>query len=789
MRHSLLETNLPLDALALAAARDQRASVGAPAALQLWWGRRLPSVMRGLLFAAMVEDSGNLHGQESPCPVTHGQECPCPERSLLTGILNDEPMAIHAAREMLAKKGVPRVHDPFCGTGTIPFAAAELGCPAGGSDLNPLAAYVARLALKGISHDLSREEYLCFAADVEVEVREKIGKIYPRVRITKAMAAECPALKPFAGKTRPVEMWTWCRTVVDPNPAADGLRVPLIDNFVISAKKNAPAWVEPQIVEGQVVFTVHQGVAPDGKENGNRISKRGTFASLYDGAPIASDYIQCEAAAGRMGLALMAMVVGGAEGEHVVLGVTKEQVRAAEGVRRGWSPTIPLPGNVRDCAPVNFGAKTYGDVFLPRQALFLGVLADVLVEQAKLNVAWANAVRVFALALGQMASWHSSCSTWWNERVYPRNTFIRPAFSFAWTIAEGNPLEGSTKCWKEIAATVADAFLALPEFRARGTADCADAASFTLDESALIMGEVPYGDLVAYADLADFFYGWMRPVIAAVEPDLARAAQSPREDEIVDFAYRQGSRAAADRFYRERLARALRQCRANQRMDYPALFLVDFRSATLAGRDGVFFDVFVAALLESGFQVTATWPLKDTRSGHVFGDGCEQKFQSLIVVCRPRDGRIGYLERRVFVQRLKDELPAALKDLRAVDAGLEGPSFTSAALGAGLKIATSVRGILASDGKLLGSAEILTEIRAVVDAVAAQEEAATGGAAGCSPLEEVRAALVRGENAETLRAQAFARYEAAEVAGRLDEAKAWNEVLDQWDDLMEETQA
>lgn len=41
----------------------------------------------------------------------------------------------------------PRVGDAFCGSGSIPFEAARLGCDVYGSDLNPVAALLTWAAL------------------------------------------------------------------------------------------------------------------------------------------------------------------------------------------------------------------------------------------------------------------------------------------------------------------------------------------------------------------------------------------------------------------------------------------------------------------------------------------------------------------------------------------------------------------------------------------------------------------------------------------------------------------
>ena len=54
MKLKLIETYLPLEALARAAANETRAGVGAPSSLHLWWGNRQVAIAKGLVFARLA---------------------------------------------------------------------------------------------------------------------------------------------------------------------------------------------------------------------------------------------------------------------------------------------------------------------------------------------------------------------------------------------------------------------------------------------------------------------------------------------------------------------------------------------------------------------------------------------------------------------------------------------------------------------------------------------------------------------------------------------------------------
>ena len=48
----------------------------------------------------------------------------------------------------------------------------------------------------------------------------------------------------------------------------------------------------------------------------------------------------------------------------------------------------------------------------------------------------------------------------------------------------------------------------------------------------VIVTDPPYYDNIGYADLSDFFYVWLRPLLRDVYPDLFAGILTPKEEEI-----------------------------------------------------------------------------------------------------------------------------------------------------------------------------------------------------------------------------------------------------------------
>src|SRR6185312_4592337 len=77
------------------------------------------------------------------------------------------------------------------------------------------------------------------------EAEKRIGHLYPKVKITAAMAKDRPDLKDYVGQELTVIAWLWARTVASPDPALGGAHTPLAGTFSLASKKGKEAFVIP----------------------------------------------------------------------------------------------------------------------------------------------------------------------------------------------------------------------------------------------------------------------------------------------------------------------------------------------------------------------------------------------------------------------------------------------------------------------------------------------------------------------------------------------------------------
>lgn len=276
----------------------------------------------------------------------------------------------------------------------------------------------------------------------------------------------------------------------------------------------------------------------------------------------------------------------------------------------------------------------------------------------------------------------------------------------------------------------------------RGEAWNADAQSQSLSLNKLISTDPPYYDNIGYADLSDFFYVWLRRALRPVFPDLFATMAVPKAEELVATPYRHGSKAAAERFFLEGMAQALRRLAAQAHPAFPITIYYAFKQQETheapAGSNGVAhastgWETFLDAVIRAGLSITGTWPMRTELANRMIGQDTNALASSIVLVCRPRPATAPVASRREFVAALKAELPRAIRTLQGLGsyASDEGPFATSAiapvdlaqaAIGPGMAIYTRYAKVLDAAGNPVSVREALALINQVLDETLAEQE-------------------------------------------------------------------
>ena len=680
------------------------------------------------------------------------------------------------ATEIFDRHKLPAFHDPFAGGGALPLEAQRLGLEAHASDLNPVAVLINKAMIEippkfagqaPVNPSALQEKSLIerdwtgaqgLAADVRYygqwmrdQAERRIGHLYPKVEVTEEVVAERPDLERYKGRKLTVIAWLWARTVKSPNPAFADVEVPLASTFMFSTKKGKEAYVEP-VIEGRGYrFTVKVGKPPgtDAAKAGTKLSRGANFRCLMSGSPIEGDYIKAEGQAKRMGARLMAVVAEGDRG-RVYLAPTAEHEETAGKAMTEWRPEGDVPARLTGGTCVPYGLSTWADLFTPRQLVALTTFSD-LVPEARARVrrdaiaagvsddgiglndggtgatAYAEAVGVYlAFALSKQTDLGNSLCRWEPIAQCPRQLFGRQAIPMVWDYAEGNPLGNNSGSWTVFVDGIVKAFSKAFEFVQTSTSGrCrqADAGTQSISSGKVASTDPPYYDNIGYADLSDFFYVWLRRSLRPVFPELFATLAVPKAEELVATPYRHGNKEKAETFFLAGMGQAMQRLAGQTHPGFPVTIYYAFKQSEKKGDEGTSstgWEAFLDAVIEAGFSVTGTWPMRTENSSRMIGQGTNALASSIVLVCRQRPADAAIATRREFVAALKSELPVALTHLQR--GNIAPVDLAQAAIGPGMAVYTRYAKVLDAEGNAFSVREALVLINQTLDETLVQQE-------------------------------------------------------------------
>lgn len=752
-KKKLIETSLPLEAINAQAAREKSIRHGHPSTLHLYWARRPLAAARAVLFAQLVDDPAS---RPEEFPTVEEQDA---ERARLHRLLeqlviwensNDEALLSQARHEIRKSNNgiLPPVLDPFAGGGAIPLEAQRLGLEAHASDLNPLAVLINKALIEippkfagcapvfpGLAETRNgwtraeglSEDVRAYSQWMRDEAERRIGHLYP-----KAVGPD--------GSHHTVIAWIWARTVKSPNPA-NPIEVPIVRSWWLSKRKGNEAWIDAKVVDGEVRYEVrHDAKGTTTASDGTRTG-RGAV-SLADGTPISSDYLKAEGTAGRMGVHLMAVVAEGKRG-RLYVSPTAEHRRAAEMDRPDDIPEQDLPYDPRNIWTPPYGLTKFADLFTNRQLVALTTLSSLVAEARERVVldaiaagidrgedlesggsgaaAYADAVATYlALGVSRTTDRSSSLASWDSSNPKVRNTFGRQALPMVWDFAEANVLSTSSGSLASQFDYICKAIAHTPA-SSSGYAEQLDAS--TRDYSGLAVStDPPYYDNIGYSDLSDFFYVWLRESLRTVHPRTLGTMLTPKAEELVANPYRHEGKAGAEKFFVDGFNTVFERIRKSANLEVPLTVYYAYKQQDTrdSGTASTGWHTLLDGLIEAGWEVTATWPMRSELGNRMIASGTNALASSIVLACRPRPNDAPATTRRAFVAALKSELPEALRTL--MQGAIAPVDLAQAAIGPGIAVFSRYSRVREADGSDMSVKDALVLVNSTLDEVIGDQE-------------------------------------------------------------------
>ncbi|MEU6020695.1 DUF1156 domain-containing protein [Micromonospora sp. NPDC047134] len=683
----LAEDWLPMAELGIESRRERAAASALPplSFLHVWWARRPLVASAGVVLAGLLPAwTPELAEAFADAPEIASEAAYRNWLKHLTGIWGD-PVKARKAYDAAVSSGVripnpysykqafrnhpteyhthllaavlgrtwgeqPLVADVTAGGGSIPFAAARLGLRTHANDLNGVAAAILRCGVQ-------------YSAQYGPELTNDLDK-WGRVLITRVQARVADYFPSGTGEQ--VATYVWARTVVCPRT---GKSVPLVPDWTLrgdSGKEVAVRLVvaRDNVPLAQPEFEIAKGDAIDFDPKQGTV-RRGAGFSPWDDSVIDGDYIKAEAQAGRLGDALVAVVIRKQDRSRDFRVPTQRDLDALSQAshdlaatrlnaeQNGYLPTEDIPPGNYERGHGMYGMHSWAELFTDRQLLshaaFVKEFRQLAPEvRAAVGNERAKAIMtLLALMQGKTLNYNSRMSFWHTARQTMGNTFNKHNFSFRWTFAE---FEGrALYAWaleqlldaygglaRLMALTGCDAVTGAPMRRDITTTqgNAADIPELRDGSVAHLCMDPPYYDNVMYAELSDFFYVWEKRTAGFVAPELFPADLADKDNEAIAnparFAHMgKRVRALADADYEAKMTAIFTEARRILRDDGVLTVMFTHKRAEA-------WDTLGMGLLRAGFTIEASWPVNTEAEHSLHQSGVNSAASTIMLVCRKR---------------------------------------------------------------------------------------------------------------------------------------------------------
>jgi adenine-specific DNA methylase len=628
----------------------------------------------------------------------------------------------------------PLVVDPFAGGGSIPLEALRIGCDAFASDLNP----VACLILKVLLEDIPRQgpglpdELRRVGRQIKEQAEKELAEFYP----------------PDPGGARPIA-YLWARTVRCESPHC-GAEVPLARSFWLS--KNAKRrralrlhvrrtlgsvpTVELQIIEPTSDADVHgatvkgaKGLCPACNAVMPSERVRAQLREQRGGADVVFDMNGRRVGGAR--LLAVATLQGGDQGRrfrlpsdrdyHVVrqareaLGAISTKLHAAK-LNPVPDEALPPPGTL-GFRVQPYGMTRWGDLFTARQKLFLLTIIDGVRNTFGVSAHGATQ-RLVGLVVSKLTNLLNAGAPWKIDRECPVSFIAGQRLPPVWDWCEAVPLSGSSgslaSSVERVAEAVESSYVTHP-----GTARLADAAATGLPDasSCVFFTDPPYYNAVAYGDLSDFYYVWLKRLLT--EDALGRDSFDPantltpkRLEAVQDESKTVDGKPKDRTFFESRMASAFAEGRRILTQD--GIGCIVFAHKTTEG-----WEALLTGLVGAGWVITGSWPIATEMQSRLRARASAALATSVHLVCRPRPENAGIAGWEDILR----ELPHRIGDWmeRLSGEGIRGADLVFSCIGPALELFSKYDNVETAEGREVKLPEFLEKVWEVVGRTALQQ--------------------------------------------------------------------
>ena len=614
---------------------------------------------------------------------------------------------------------MPSVFDPFAGGGAIPLEAARLGCRSYGNDINPVAHIIERgsaefpqkygkpiryteaefrriYGKEGVDM-LAEKGFAFFDGIVEIPNRLAWDVEFYAKRILRETEKEVGWMYPSDEKGNKPIAFYWVRTAKCSNPSC-GVEIPMLKGFDLVNTNTKQLHIEPLIVDKTISFSIHQGKssAQTGWNN------RGNVTCPCCGNTTSVNQVKEQSINKGLTPRLIATIYETPNGKNYCMPTKEQEAIVRKQLAGVIRPSEPMQRNSNGGDTFPWGYTKWGDLFTDRQLYMLQHFVEQInrIEETLKEDDYGKVIVTYlALWFDRISLINTSFGRWNVRRETMEHPFSRQAIAMVSDFPESNPFcsnSGSALNMLDWVLRYLDSESTSSFPVCFSNASSGEKSQFKHKELTAVVTDPPYYDAIAYADISDFFYVWMKKTIGRVYNINFSTPLTPKTDECTALKHHHNDdEAEAKKHFEHKLT---------QIFDAIEEQTSDVVSIMFAHQSTEAWTTLCNSILEARMNITGSWPMDTemaSRSLALAGAALES---SVTVSCRPsqRQGFAEYKEvKKAIEKNVKEEVN------KLYELGFRGADLLTACFGQAVSEFGKYEVVEKSNGDRVTVAELL----------------------------------------------------------------------------------
>lgn len=668
-----------------------------------------------------------------------------PNRHLETPEIKAKEQALHSAIENYLDH-MPRVFDPFAGGGAIPLEAARLGCRTFGNDLNPVAHIIQRGSVEfpqkyGKPITYTRDEFLkqypVFAEKTDkqitgnytlqhsIETLELEGyedavakhsniqdssfiilknrlafdvEYYARQMLAGA-EKEIGQYYPEINGKKPIAYY-WARVATCTNPSCRA-EIPLLRNLYVCDKPYKKIHLNPVVEGNQISFEIKEG---ETDKTGWMVRANMVCPCCGNTTTVAQLKEQFKSKTTKE--KILAVIEEG-ENSKSYRQPTNDEIEIINLIPEVLKPNEQLPKNDSQNLKIPlWGFHSFGDMFTARQLFAIQTFVNKL---STIKTRWRNnegefddyqkAVATFlGIWIDRLTMVNNTFGRWNVPGEKIETPFARQAIPMIFDYPESNPFSGLTGSAENQLAWL---IRYINDENGIIPATCNHFASgekSQFDKKYLnaVITDPPYYDAIAYADLSDFFYVWLKRTLGDVFPFNFATPQTPKTEECTALKHHHdGKIEKAIKHFETKLQQIFT---AIEQQTSGVVSIMFAHQSTEA------WTTLVNSILGANMNINGSWPFDSEMGNRMIAMDKLALASSVTVACRPNT-QTGYISFKAVRKNIEERVKKEVKLL--YEYGFRGADLLTACFGQAVSEFGQYQTVEKADGTKVEVKELL----------------------------------------------------------------------------------